>query len=59
MNHGQGKLDMLLETDTGSEMNHGQGKLDMLPETDTGSDLPLTLFSVTKPGLAAVKFAVI
>ena len=30
-------------------------KVVMQPETDVGTDLPLTLFSVTNPGLAAVQ----
>ena len=34
-----------------------QQKLVMQPETDIGSELPLTSFSITHPGLAAVRVA--
>ena len=36
-------------------MQMNSRKLVMQPETDIGSELPLTLLSVTHPGLAAVK----
>ena len=36
-------------------MQMNSGKLAMWPEIDVGSELPLTMFDVTHPSLAAVK----